>query len=194
MLPELRRAFLGAVLASPGDDVPRLIFADALDEDGDPLGEFIRVQCELAADNFRCSCIKGHGCKGCLPSRRAAALRRRERDLLALPIPPQVAAFAWSQPIHESGIALGRKWPDVFTFRRGFVEEITCTLNEWRLHEDAICAAAPIKMVSLMVGDENMSTFLLRARPGIVFNLIVPERLSWMTLNGARPTIHRPAR
>lgn len=41
------RAFLDQVLASPDDNVPRLIYADYLEEVGDPRGEFIRLQCEL---------------------------------------------------------------------------------------------------------------------------------------------------
>jgi uncharacterized protein (TIGR02996 family) len=40
--------FLRAVCEAPLDDGPRLVWADALDERGDPRGEFIRVQCELA--------------------------------------------------------------------------------------------------------------------------------------------------
>ncbi len=41
------RAFLDQVLAHPEDDVPRLIYADFLEERGDPRGEFIRLQCQL---------------------------------------------------------------------------------------------------------------------------------------------------
>jgi uncharacterized protein (TIGR02996 family) len=37
-----------AVRGAPGDDAPRLVYADWLEEQGDPLGRFIRVQCELA--------------------------------------------------------------------------------------------------------------------------------------------------
>jgi uncharacterized protein (TIGR02996 family) len=41
--------FLAAIRAAPADDLPRLVFADWLDEHGDPdRAEFIRVQCELA--------------------------------------------------------------------------------------------------------------------------------------------------
>lgn len=43
-----RRAFLDEFIEHPDDDVPRLIYADWLDEQGDARGEFIRVQCELA--------------------------------------------------------------------------------------------------------------------------------------------------
>ncbi|MCR9201541.1 MAG: TIGR02996 domain-containing protein [Planctomycetaceae bacterium] len=42
-------SFLEEVLAAPEDDTPRLIYADWLEEQGSPRGEFIRVQCELDA-------------------------------------------------------------------------------------------------------------------------------------------------
>lgn len=45
---EDQRLILDEVLSAPDDDVPRLIYADWLEERGDPRGEFIRVQCELA--------------------------------------------------------------------------------------------------------------------------------------------------
>src|SRR5262245_42550191 len=41
-------AFLQAIREDPENDTPRLIFADWLEERGDPRGEFIRVQCALA--------------------------------------------------------------------------------------------------------------------------------------------------
>src|SRR5262245_45873464 len=40
-----REAFVAAIAASPADDLPRLVFADWLDEHGDPdRAEFIRTQ------------------------------------------------------------------------------------------------------------------------------------------------------
>ncbi len=41
-------AFLQTIRENPDDDGPRLVYADWLEERGDPRGEFIRVQCELA--------------------------------------------------------------------------------------------------------------------------------------------------
>ena len=42
-------AFLRAILADPEDDTPRLVYADYLEEHGDPdRAEFIRVQCAMA--------------------------------------------------------------------------------------------------------------------------------------------------
>ena len=40
-------AFVAAILASPRDDTPRLVFADWLDERGDPRGELLRITTEL---------------------------------------------------------------------------------------------------------------------------------------------------
>lgn len=40
--------FVDAILAEPDDDAPRLIYADWLEERGDPRAEFIRVQVEMA--------------------------------------------------------------------------------------------------------------------------------------------------
>src|SRR5437763_1336214 len=42
-------AFLRMIAAAPDDDAPRLVYADWLEEHGDPRGAFIRVQCALAA-------------------------------------------------------------------------------------------------------------------------------------------------
>jgi uncharacterized protein (TIGR02996 family) len=41
-------AFLRAIKETPEDDAPRLVFADWLEEQGDPRGEFLRLQCALA--------------------------------------------------------------------------------------------------------------------------------------------------
>lgn len=42
------RDLLAAVLAAPDDDEPRLVYADFLQERGDPRGELIVVQCKVA--------------------------------------------------------------------------------------------------------------------------------------------------
>jgi uncharacterized protein (TIGR02996 family) len=56
-IPINRDAFLEAIRADPGDDAPRLVFADWLEENGEPdFAEFIRVEIErdrLAHDDPR---------------------------------------------------------------------------------------------------------------------------------------------
>ncbi len=48
MPPEGYEPFLATILDAPLEDAPRLVYADWLEEQGDPRAEFIRVQCELA--------------------------------------------------------------------------------------------------------------------------------------------------
>src|SRR5262245_58863227 len=48
MKRDARTAFLKAIAEAPDDDGPRLVYADWLEEHGDPArAEFIRVRCEL---------------------------------------------------------------------------------------------------------------------------------------------------
>jgi uncharacterized protein (TIGR02996 family) len=71
-------ALLAAVLAAPDDDSPRLIYADWLDENGQPeQAEFIRVQCELARLGHYAGTCQDIDC-------RCMGLARRERGLLPL--------------------------------------------------------------------------------------------------------------
>ena len=62
------REFLEIIRADLDNPVPRLIFADWLDEQGDPRGEFIRTQCELEQAE--------------LSALQQRWLRQRERELL----------------------------------------------------------------------------------------------------------------
>ena len=128
--------FLAAILDSPDDDTPRLVYADWLEENGqEARAEFIRVQCELARlEGYECKCGGLFACAGCARfiHRGGNSLRRRERELLADP------AVTPAQP-HVSAV----------TWRRGFVESITCTAADWHRHGKAILAAQPVREVRL---------------------------------------------
>ena len=88
-------AFLAAIIARPEDDLPRLVYADYLDETGDPdRAEFIRVQCELARRGA------SDPARACLQDRSEQLLRANR---------PQ-----WIVP----GLR------GVQSFRRGFVEAV----------------------------------------------------------------------
>lgn len=99
---------LAAVLADPADDAPRLIYADWLDEHGQPdRAEFIRVQIELTRtpvwDN------------------RRPGLERREADLLA------EHQIDWAAPVLDAG---AQGW----TFRRGFLDRVSMTVADFLSH------------------------------------------------------------
>jgi uncharacterized protein (TIGR02996 family) len=113
--------FLQEIIASPDDDTPRLIYADWLDERGDPRGEFIRVQCELATLT-RPAATPWNGMYGApspysSPKKavRAASDLPRFQQLLQRQLALSMThSPAWVQPFqrHVSGVL----------FSRGFVE------------------------------------------------------------------------
>lgn len=86
-------SFMRVICASPDDDAPRLLYADFLDEKGDPASaaraEFIRVQCALAAAKHDDGNI--------------AFLKQRERALLTEHLPD------WLRP---TCLALGESVPN----------------------------------------------------------------------------------
>ncbi|MFO0847425.1 MAG: TIGR02996 domain-containing protein [Gemmataceae bacterium] len=104
-------AFLRAVIADPDDDTPRLVYADWLDEHGDPArAEFIRVQIDLARMDD--------------DDPRRSALEDREHDLLV------TNESGWLSDAVD-GL---QEWDWV----RGFVEQITSGLYGTRLFGDFI--------------------------------------------------------
>lgn len=157
--------FLRAILSEPDRDLPRLIYADYLDDRHEHArAEFIRVQVELARtsepelhcigyigktaeENNRLNCTQ---CKREEKECRYHQLRARERELL--------------NPIYAKD-----GWPVGFAeYRRGFAEEITCSWEDWirlltveywtapgsptgalRTFADAIRAATPLRKVRL---------------------------------------------
>src|SRR5438876_11796716 len=116
-------AFLRLILAEPDADGPRLIFADWLDEHGDPArAEFVRVQCALAH----------------LPDgdKRAPTLKERAKVLLEENLVP------WGEPLR----GLAAKWE----FHRGFPEIVDIDARTFLAHADELFAAVPVRHVRLL--------------------------------------------
>ncbi len=118
-------AFLQSIIDAPDDDTHRLVFADWLDDHGEPeRAEFIRVQCELAS-------LVGGGL-------RWEELRARERLLLVE---------------HEAewvGLLRGRV--AAWKFRRGFVEVISTRLQAFLEDADPLFRNAPIQGIEFQTG------------------------------------------
>ena len=109
-------AFLQAVLAEPEDDAPRLIYADWLEERGDPRGAFIRLQCAWNGSAQRTRRVPIWKTK---PTRCCISTKRNGRRRC-------------------NGIA--SEW----RFRRGFVEEATVSGDEFLGRGDDLFDAYPI--------------------------------------------------
>ncbi len=115
--------FLRLILADPDADGPRLVYADWLDDHGQPArAEFIRVQCALAA----------------LPADdpRAAALHARADVLL------EQHRVGWSGPL----AGLATRWD----FRRGFPEVVRMEARVFLARGEELFAAVPARHVELL--------------------------------------------
>jgi uncharacterized protein (TIGR02996 family) len=134
-MPTDAEPFLQRIRAHPDDDVPRLIFADWLDEQGGGCAAraaFIRVQLALAglADDD--------------PSR--TALLTAERDLF------DTHREEWEAPFR--GLAAGLE------FRRGFVDEVKIAARQYLRHAHELFAAGPIRHLHLLDVGSSLAAVL----------------------------------
>lgn len=117
--------FLQAILDDPDDDTHRLVYADWLDEHGEPeQAEFIRVQVELARS------------REALATRRA--LGAREEELL------ERFGDAWARPVR----GLAREW----VFRRGFIEDVVAETGRFVATAEELFRLAPVRRARLYWG------------------------------------------
>jgi uncharacterized protein (TIGR02996 family) len=136
------RGLLRAIVEDPVDDVPRLLLADVLEEAGDPRGEFIRVQIELARTVL--PSMRQLPREHLEQARHYEALRPRERELFAEAY-PALASGLPGEPVDYlvEGLSCRRRFGDrtaIFTFRRGFVASVTLTCADWCGAECRRCA------------------------------------------------------
>ncbi len=137
-----REALLQEIIDNPDADLPRLVYADWLEEFGGETerAEFIRIQCELMLP-------KNITKAGNPRLRKNRAARKRERELLLRHCDEWSSiglnfymAFASNphRPIHNG----------VF-FRRGFIEVVSCVMNDWIEHGPKLVRDHPIKFVKI---------------------------------------------
>ena len=127
-------AFLRTICEHPGDDVPRLVFADWLQENGgEDRAEYIRVQIELTR----------------LPEgdSRPPALRGRQYEL------ENLHREEWVRPLPE----WARKRA---VFERGFVSVVEGRANDWLRDGPAILELTPLRGVSLLRARSSLAELL----------------------------------
>src|SRR5262245_43577020 len=126
----LARAFQRSIAEAPRDDLPRLIFADWLEENGQiERSEFIRLGIELAGD---------------IAKEEREKKERRSKDLLTS------LDDSWLWPIGH--LLSDAKPPARWKLERGFVCGLTLPAHLFLENAGAIFAQHPILKVSLTVG------------------------------------------
>jgi uncharacterized protein (TIGR02996 family) len=114
-----RGDLLRAILESPEDDAPRLVFADWLEEQGDTMrAEFIRIQCAMA-----------HYPEG---TSRNRPLQERSIQL------ERFGRTSWAEELQGSVLGLA--------FRRGFVDEVQLTAENFLLAAEKLLQIQPIRV------------------------------------------------
>lgn len=129
-------ALLKDVLAHPDDDRPRLVYADYLQQRGDPRGELIAVQCAAA------KLAEGDPGAAPLSARAEELLEKHQRE--------------WVQPFmgdSHTTVAGGRKWtrttPTAWEFHRGFVRTATVSAGSFPKLSAGLFAREPVRRVHL---------------------------------------------
>jgi uncharacterized protein (TIGR02996 family) len=129
-------ALLRAVLAAPDDDAPRLVFADWLEEHGDPdRAAFMRAQVELARMK--------------MPDPRWDGFIQIGRTL-------------WHEH-REAWTAWISDWAEASEFRRGFLEHIRCEAADFLARADEVRLHTPLTGVRLD-GRAEIAVPLFRSR------------------------------
>jgi uncharacterized protein (TIGR02996 family) len=141
------RAFLNAIIAAPDDDLPRLVYADWLQENGRPeRAEFIRLQCELA--QVRIADPQGR--------ERYDKLTSRLRGL-------QIAHLRVWEKEATDGLPTNRQLSVLFG--RGMVAEVSCTAKYFLEHGEQIISQLPLRRICLTRMSERNARALATFAP-----------------------------
>jgi len=155
-------ALTAAIITEPDDDLPRLVYADALDERGAPgdmaRAEFIRLQCQLATMDAT-------------SSTETLPLRQREAILLNQHL------ATWLAPLKRRG-------QPFFTprshaqFRRGFVEIAWMPAGWFRDKAEKLMSQCPVRELRL--------THATQANIFLLCNIPELEKLHTLDLSDRR--------
>lgn len=156
-MPNDLDTLLRAVLLSPGDDVARLAYADALEEAGQAdRAEFVRIQCQLYSHQDAREWLEqmpveqwgGSAAEGDR-LRRLDPLVRRHSELCRLYVNDCVG---WSRDFAKSVCGPDYMEKTVawqWGWARGFVESWECDLEAFLSHAGAVFSMHPITEVAM---------------------------------------------
>ena len=145
-MSDMRKAFLVDIIENIDDDTPRLVFADWLEDNGDPArAEFIRLQCRLAAEVGWVPPWNGYKNSGPFDDREAALIAEHGGE--------------WKKE--------APKWATKrFGFYRGFVSLVDGSAREWLEGVRALYRRTPVEGLDLQTHTNGEGRFLaVAARP-----------------------------
>jgi uncharacterized protein (TIGR02996 family) len=151
-------AFLQAIVDAPDDDTPRLIYADWLEERGDPRGEFIRVQCQLAKLD------EADPKQWALESRALFLRGKHDRKWV--------------------GALTAVRDSDQFEFERGFVERVRLDAEDFLEYAELLFEHAPL-LQGLTLGGTYSAKMFKRLVASPHFANLVELDLDWYGIGNA---------
>ncbi len=156
--------FVEEVRLNPKDDNARLILADYLEESGDPRGEFIRIQIELA---------------GLEPmDKKRRALEVRESELL------EDHGEHWLEQLRN----LGAEGVSVRCFERGMVERIKISAENFLANGAELCRIAPaFHCLQLQKMTEHIPALIAYTMPQQITSLDISSQRLGTTFEGPSP-------
>ena len=155
-------ALLAAILAAPDEDTPRLVYADWLEENGEPeRAAFIRVQIRIAGLQRDCLCGACVNLRGGGQHHNGPCAVDRERDELPDGRTRQAFLRRCERELWRAATVVPQIWGGTFIWSRGFVSRITCSWQDWRDHAATILAAHPVQKVTLTTWPDSPSVMKL---------------------------------
>jgi uncharacterized protein (TIGR02996 family) len=148
-MTETERSLLDAVLENPDDDLPRLVYADYLDENGDPKrAEFIRAQIVISQAVQRNDYDSDEFAEATKRTIKAGiATMRKWLAVTGLQLKPgsinSIDTFKDGINIHNKEARI------VFTLRRGFLEQIQSEEMDWILENWQTIFYHPINHITV---------------------------------------------
>lgn len=166
----LERELFEAILQNPDDIAPRLVYADWCDEQGDPRGEFIRIQCELAE-------YEGLPIKVRHLREREAQLWEKHRRAWNGEIHRRLAATPLRNQV-DSRHGLIRGWE----YHRGFVEYAVAEARAFLEYPEALFKIGPLRELRILHAEDHTLAIMQSSHLGLLseVELSMPS-LHWTT-------------
>lgn len=145
-MEEADALFMPRIVAEPGEDVPRLVYADFLEEHGfQERADFIRADIRNARTKDRCLDVPHIFCGACETCREWSIAG----DLLMRKTDGVENSRLWSGEIHSRGLLTGFMRHESIQYYRGFVYCIRFSVEQLRRNVAWLVESQPITFIGV---------------------------------------------